>query len=125
VPAQSNLYSAHVEETAAFYVRLGFAERFRTPTEGPPVHVELELDGFVLGVADVDSARRDHGLNVTPEGRGAEVCVWVDDADAAYLDLLGHGATPMSAPHDWLDNLRVAWVTDPDGHPVELVQHRG
>ena len=31
VPAQTNLYSAHVEETVAFYERLGFAERFRTP----------------------------------------------------------------------------------------------
>ncbi len=124
MPAQTNLYSAHVGATAAFYERLGFVERFRTPDEGPPIHVELELDGFVLGVADVDSARHDHGLNVMPEGRGAEVCVWVDDADAAYLDLLAHGATPMSAPHDWLDDLRVAWVTDPDGHPVELVQKR-
>jgi hypothetical protein len=31
----------------------------------------------------------------------------------------------MSAPHDWLETLRVAWVADPDGHPVELVQKRG
>jgi hypothetical protein len=30
----------------------------------------------------------------------------------------------MSAPHDWLEDLRVSWVTDPDGHPVELVQKR-
>jgi len=125
VPAQTNLYSAHVEETVAFYERLGFAERFRTPAAGVPIHVELDLDGFTLGVADVDSARRDHALNVTPDGRGAEICVWVEDADAAYLDLLAHGASPMSAPHDWLDDLRVAWVTDPDGHPVELVQKRG
>jgi catechol 2,3-dioxygenase-like lactoylglutathione lyase family enzyme len=125
VPAQTNLYSARVQETGAFYERLGFAERFRTPTEGAPIHVELELDGFVLGIADGDSARRDHGLNVTTDGRGAEICVWVEDVDAAYLDLLAHGATPMSAPHDWLESLRVAWVTDPDGHPVELVQKRG
>jgi catechol 2,3-dioxygenase-like lactoylglutathione lyase family enzyme len=125
VPAQTNLYCANVAGTVAFYVRLGFVERFRTPNEGTPLHVELELDGFRLGVADVESARRDHGLNVTSIGRGAEICVWLDDVDAAYLDLLAHGATAMSAPHDWLDDLRVAWVTDPDGHPVELVQKRG
>jgi hypothetical protein len=81
--AQTNLYSANVSETAAFYQRLGFAETFRTPSEGKPIHVELQLDGFVLGVADVESARRDHGLNVSPVGRGAEVCVWVEDVDAA------------------------------------------
>jgi catechol 2,3-dioxygenase-like lactoylglutathione lyase family enzyme len=125
VPAQTNLYSAHVAETVAFYERLGFAERFRTPDEGSPIHVELDVDGFTLGVADLESARRDHGLDVTSDGRGAEVCVWVPDVDAAYADLLAHGATVMSAPHDWLADLRVAWVADPDGHPVELVQKRG
>jgi catechol 2,3-dioxygenase-like lactoylglutathione lyase family enzyme len=122
VPAQTNLYSTRVEDTVAFYQRLGFAERFRTPTEGPPIHVELDLDGFTLGVADVESARRDHGLDVSSDGRGAEVCVWVPDVDAAHADLLNNGATTMSAPHDWLGSLRVAWVADPDGHPVELVQ---
>jgi catechol 2,3-dioxygenase-like lactoylglutathione lyase family enzyme len=50
------------------------------------------------------------------------VCVWVPDVDAAHADLLDNGATAMSAPHDWLGSLRVAWVADPDGHPVELVQ---
>jgi len=124
MPAQTNLYSSHVEETVAFYERLGFAERFRTPRDGPPIHVELDLDGFTLGVADVESARRDHGLDVTSDGTGAEVCVWVPDVDAACADLLAHGASVMSAPHDWLADLRVAWVADPDGHPVELVQKR-
>jgi catechol 2,3-dioxygenase-like lactoylglutathione lyase family enzyme len=125
VPAQTNLYSADVPRTVAFYERLGFTETFRTPAEGLPIHVELVLDGFKLGVADVGSARRDHGLEVTSDGRGAEVCVWTDDTDATYADLLAHGATSMSAPHDWLAELRVAWVADPDGHPVELVQRRG
>lgn len=124
VPAQTNLYSARVEETVAFYTRLGFTETFRTPSEGPPIHVELVLDGYKLGVADVESARRDHGLAVDAAGRGGEVCVWVDDTNATHADLLAHGATSMSEPHDWLEDLRVAWVADPDGHPVELVQKR-
>jgi catechol 2,3-dioxygenase-like lactoylglutathione lyase family enzyme len=124
VPAQTNVYSARVAETVAFYERLGFAERFRTPDEGAPIHVELDLDGFTLGVADVASARRDHGLEVSSDGRGAEVCVWVADTDASYADLVAHGGTPLSEPHDWLESLRVAWVADPDGHPVELVQRR-
>lgn len=124
MPAQVNVYSSRVLETVAFYERLAFAERFRTPREGTPIHVELELDGFTLGVADVESARRDHGLEVTSGGRGAEVCVWVDDVDTVHADLLAHGGTSMSEPHDWLENLRVAWVADPDGHPVELVAKR-
>jgi catechol 2,3-dioxygenase-like lactoylglutathione lyase family enzyme len=124
VPAQVNLYSADVSRAVAFYERLGFSETFRTPADGTPIHVELVLDGFKLGVADVASARRDHGLDVSSEGRGAEVCVWTDDTDATYARLLAHGATSMSEPHDWLADLRVAWVADPDGHPVELVAKR-
>jgi catechol 2,3-dioxygenase-like lactoylglutathione lyase family enzyme len=125
VPAQTNLYSDRVEQTVAFYARLGFVETFRTPTDGTPIHVELVLDGYKLGVASAASARRDHGLDVDAAGRGGEVCVWVEDTDATYAELLAHGASSMSEPHDWLGSLRVAWVADPDGHPVELVQRAG
>jgi catechol 2,3-dioxygenase-like lactoylglutathione lyase family enzyme len=122
---QINVYVADVLRSVRFYERLGFAETFRTPREGVPVHVELVLDGFKIGVADVASARRDHGLDVSPDGRAVEVCLWCDDTDAAYDELVAAGATSMSAPHDWLDGrLRVAWVADPDGNPVELVQAR-
>ncbi len=120
---QINLYVADVSQAVLFYERLGFVETFRTPAEGSPIHVELGLDGFKLGIADVESARRDHGLDVAPGGRGTEVCLWTDDVDTSYAVLLGVGATSMSEPHDWLDGtLRVAWVADPDGNPIELVQ---
>lgn len=119
---QINRYVADVSRTVAFYAALGFAETFRTPADGVPIHVELVLDGFKIGIADVASARRDHGLDVAPDGRGIEVCLWVDDTDAAYADLLSRGASSMSEPHDWLDGrLRVAWVADPEGAPIELV----
>jgi hypothetical protein len=51
--------------------------------------------------------------------------VWTDDADRAFADLTAAGASPLSAPHDWLADLRVAWVADPDDNPVELVARRG
>ncbi|CAN5465171.1 hypothetical protein BH09ACT12_BH09ACT12_25840 [soil metagenome] len=40
------LFSADVAGLAAFYVRLGFSETFRTPEGGEPVHVDLMLDGW-------------------------------------------------------------------------------
>lgn len=47
-----NLYVSDVETSARFYAGLfGFAETFRTPTSGPPIHVELRLGGLVLGLA--------------------------------------------------------------------------
>lgn len=125
---QVNIYSDDVLRAVDFYRGIGFEETFRTPREGAPIHVELELDGFKLGIASVRSAAADHGLelDLSKPGRGMEVAVWTDDADAAFARLTEAGGRPLSDPHDWLDGtLRVAWVADLDGNPVELVERRG
>ena len=122
---QVNIYVDDVPASAAFYERLGFRESFRTPPAGEPLHVELRLDDLVLGIASVTSARADHGLDVRTDGRSVEICVWTDDVDTAHDELVAAGAPSLSAPHDWLDGrLRVAWVGDPTGNPVELVHRR-
>jgi catechol 2,3-dioxygenase-like lactoylglutathione lyase family enzyme len=121
---QMTFYSHDLARMAAFYEAAGFRLAFRTPAEGPPDHVELALDGFSLGIALSSSAQRDHGLPADPTGAAAEVVLWTDDVDRGVAHLEAAGATLLSAPHDWLDALRVAWVTDPDGNPVQLVQHR-
>jgi hypothetical protein len=46
-----------------FCERLGFRDTFRTPNEGQPIHVEVTLDGFTVGIASVDAAAEDHGLH--------------------------------------------------------------
>jgi predicted enzyme related to lactoylglutathione lyase len=52
-----------------------------------------------------------------------EVVVWTDDVPGAVEAL---GAPVLSPPHDWLDGrLVVAWVADPDGNAVQLVQKTG
>ena len=62
---QVNFYVSDVEAMATFYRDvLGFTESFRTPAEGRPVHVELSLGGFVVGMAGIESARRMHGIDV-------------------------------------------------------------
>jgi catechol 2,3-dioxygenase-like lactoylglutathione lyase family enzyme len=121
---QINLYVADVPRSVGFYQRLGFAETFRTPAAGTPIHVEMVLDGFRIGLADVRSARADHGLDVRTDGNAIELCLWTDDVDGAFERLLSLGATSMATPHDWLDRLRVGWVADPDGNPIELVAER-
>jgi len=66
-----------------------------------------------------------HGIE-TGDGRAqAEIAVWTDDTDAAYADLLAHGAPSLSAPHDFLGRLRSAWVADPDGNPIQIVSEPG
>jgi catechol 2,3-dioxygenase-like lactoylglutathione lyase family enzyme len=123
---QVNIYSADVVRLVDFYRGVGFEETFRTPREGAPIHVELNLDGFTLGIAATSSAAADHGLDLdlSKPGRGMEIALWTDDTDEAFARLVAAGARVLSEPHDWLGNLRVAWVADPDNNPVELVQRR-
>ena len=72
---QVNIDSADVVRSVDFYRGVGFEETFRTPREGAPIHVELNLDGFTLGIAAVTSAAADHGLDLdlSKPGRGMEI----------------------------------------------------
>jgi len=117
------LFSEDVERAAAFYAGVGFVETFRVPADGKPVHVDLELDGYKVGIASVDSFRNDHGLEPVAEGQRAAVILWTDDVAGAFADLTAAGVPALAAPHDWLGRLLIAWVADPDGNPVQLVQH--
>ncbi len=119
-----NLYTEDVARLVRFYDGLGFRAEFRTPADGDPAHVDLELDGFTLGIASTDAAAADHGLQPNLRGRPFEIVLWTDDTDAAYDRLVASGASALSQPHDFLASLRSAWVADPDGNPIQLVQRR-
>jgi catechol 2,3-dioxygenase-like lactoylglutathione lyase family enzyme len=121
---QVNLYSRDLPNALAFYTKLGFAEVFRYPSTGDAEHVELLLDGFSLGIATVQTAIESHGLFPNVDGQGMELVLWTDDVDAAFERLTSDGARALSAPHDWLTNLRLAWIADPDDNPIQLVQKR-
>lgn len=119
-----NIYSHDVMRLARFYMSLGFQKTFRTPNEGTPVHVEVTLDGFTIGIASVDAASAHHGLSPDLGGRPVEIVLWTDDIDRDYERLTAGGAHSLSPPHNFLADLRAAWVADPDGNPIQLVQHR-
>jgi catechol 2,3-dioxygenase-like lactoylglutathione lyase family enzyme len=122
---QVTLYTRDLPRALAFYQKLGFAEAFRYPKDGAPEHVELLLDGFNLGIATVETAIENHGLTPNVEGQGMELVLWTEDVDGAFRDLVADGARPLSDPHDWLGDLRLAWIADPDDNPIQIVQkHR-
>ena len=116
------LLSDDLPRAAAFYEGLGFVETFRTPADGVPIHVDLALDGYTLGIASGDSTRDDHGLDPITTGQRAAVILWTDDVVAAFAELTSAGIPALKPPHEWLGRLLIAWVADPDGNPVQIVQ---
>jgi catechol 2,3-dioxygenase-like lactoylglutathione lyase family enzyme len=116
------LFSKDLDRAADFYRALGFEEIFRTPSEGTPIHIDLALDGYRIGLASETSTREDHGLDPVVAGQRAAVILWTDDTPAAYARLQEAGATPVKAPAPWLDRLLIAWAEDPDGHLIQVVQ---
>ncbi len=116
------LFSKDVSRTAEFYKQIGFKEVFRTPSEGTPIHVDLVLDGYRIGLASEASTREDHGLAPVVDGHRAAVILWTADTPAACSTLQGLGAKPVKGPEPWLGRLLIAWVEDPDGHLIQVVQ---
>ena len=116
------LFSDDLPRAVEFYTALGFTETFRVPVDGEPIHVDLALDGYKIGIASAASTRDDHGLQPIAAGQRAAVILWTDDSPAAYDDLVAAGAPALAAPHVWLDRLLIAWTADPDGNPVQIVQ---
>jgi lactoylglutathione lyase len=126
VSALVNLYTRDIEAALHFYRDLlGFAETFRTPTEGIPEHVELRLDGFTLGLGTVEAAKRVHGVEAAPGSPAMVLVVWTDDVDDAYGNLVAAGVSVLQAPHDTGNNNRNALLRDPDGNLVEIVAKVG
>ena len=123
--ALANLYTSDIEAGLRFYRDLlGFSETFRTPMEGTPEHVELELNGFTIGLGTVEAARRVHGVDATPGSPAMVLVVWTDDVDKAFAHLVAAGTPALQQPHDTGNNNRNALLRDPDGNLVEIVAKR-
>jgi predicted enzyme related to lactoylglutathione lyase len=73
----------------------------------------------------VQAAEQHHGLSTGGQGRWIEIVLWTDDTDAAIDRMTAAGAPLLSPAHDWLNGrLRPAWVADPVGNPIQIVQRK-
>ncbi|MDN4479273.1 VOC family protein [Demequina sp. SYSU T00039] len=116
------LFVGDCERAARFYAAFGFAETFRSPDDAP-VKIEMAMGGFALGLALPGPAAESHGLSPVTTGDRACLTLWTDNVEAAYGLAVDAGGTARRAPHPFRDGiLSVAFVDDPDGHPVQLVQ---
>lgn len=84
------LFSPDVVRLARFYESLGFTETFRVPKEGEPIHVDLVLDDYKIGIASVDSTRDDHDLDPLSHGQRVAVILWTEDTAARQLFVAGN-----------------------------------
>jgi len=120
-----NLYTADIEAGLHFYADLlGFTETFRAPKEGASEHVELVLNGFMIGLGTVEAAKRVHGVDPAPGSPSMVIVIWCDDVDGACEALTAAGVPVLQPPHDTGNNNRNALLQDPDGNLVEIVSKR-
>src|SRR5215213_4784688 len=95
-----NLFTTDMAAALRFYRDLlGFAETFRTPTEGLPEHVELRLNGFTIGLGTVEAAKNAHGVDAAPGSPAMVLVLWTDDVDQTYGELAAAGVPTVQPPH--------------------------
>jgi lactoylglutathione lyase len=124
---QPTLFTVDIEDTAAFYRRLGFAEAYRFPPFGeePPAFIAMHIGTFYITLARLEVIKQQTGLPGVgiATSRQFDITVIVTDVDATVADLREFGATVVMEPRDqpWGD--RHAYVTDPDGNYVQITTH--
>jgi lactoylglutathione lyase len=110
-----------IGRTLDFYVKgLGFPEMFRLEREGKLWIVYLRItDEQYLEV--FPEAEGDHAP--PPEAKGLNhVCLTVSDMDAALKRIRASGIPIAREKQLGLDGNLQAWLEDPDGNRIELMQ---
>lgn len=116
------VYTPDLPAATAFYRDLlGFTVTFQFPPSGEPEFVSLELQGGGLALAAAHNGQTGaHGLPMRPGVGGFELCVYTDDVDAAIAALRTANVTVLREPENQPWEERMAYVADPDGHPVMI-----
>jgi glyoxylase I family protein len=85
--------------------------------------VFLDADGFTVELVEYRTPEGDDANAKTdPNDVGAaHLCLAVEDADAAYRELKGQ-AEFVSPPQELENGVKLAFLTDPDGNYVELLE---
>jgi lactoylglutathione lyase len=113
---------ADVGRSLAFYDGvLGGKKIYQFPPEGEAVFLTLQFGTTELGIG-LMSGTPIHGERQRPAtGHRIELCINVEDTDAAVAALREIGARVMLEPVDQPWGERAAYVEDPDGNLVMLV----
>ena len=108
------------ERSVAFYEALGFEKRRELPIRDEAVNIFMGLPG------DGDRLELTHNFGVDSYELGTgygHVALTVDDIDATLARLADQGIEPERAPYTVREGgSRLAFVRDPDGYRVELIE---
>ncbi|MGH2713718.1 MAG: VOC family protein [Thermoleophilaceae bacterium] len=115
-----NLFTRDIEAALAFYRdRLGFSQSFQVPPDGRPEHVVLRLGDSHLALS---TDRAIAGVGLEPSaGNPLELIVWCADVDGETARLRAAGASIVVDPYDHVAGHRRAYIADPDGNWLALV----
>ena len=110
---------ADADRTAQWYIdELGFQDSWEfTTADGESRNVYVaDGNGFELQLSDTEGED-----DLEPGTAWDHFAVTVDDVDAAFEDIENHGVVQAPADNDEA-GARTAFIEDPDGHVVELVE---
>jgi lactoylglutathione lyase len=113
---------ADVERSLAFYAALGYEVVGRVPATslGDLTMIKLADDPFVtIELVSGSPAGASSGSDSL-----SHFVIQVESMDALMVELAGAGIHPDRPPvsPDGSNDFRTAWITDPDGSRIELVQ---
>jgi lactoylglutathione lyase len=114
----------NIDRSVAFYEALGFKEVGRLPIRDEAVNVFMNQPG------DGDMPKLEltfnHGVDGYEIGTGyGHIAITTDDIDATLARLKEQGIDPEKPPYSVREGgNRLAFVRDPDGYRVELLEMR-
>jgi len=112
-----------IDRSVAFYEALGFEEVGRMPIRDEAINVFMGLPG--------DGARLEltynHGVDAYELGTGYNhIAITAEDLDTTLERLAEQGIEPEKPPYRVREGgSRLAFVRDPDGYRVELIETGG
>jgi catechol 2,3-dioxygenase-like lactoylglutathione lyase family enzyme len=114
------IYTRDLARLEAFYTQvLGFAVARRWEQAGI---VFVDAGGLWIELTRQDAPDDGSLPRALDQGVGLNhFALQVDSVDAAFRELVGKGVRALAAPSDY-ENVRVAFLADPDGNVLELLQ---